>query len=134
MLAFYKRVGWQTELMNLLLDKQEWCSRQLSTVVRSLPRLRLPEMPTPSGQQTVKATGVPSNHQSPSLWQSTLAQVARSPPVAAAITRGKTGQQLQMLNLMIIEIPFPKIPILKMGSWLPGNDQKNLPGHLLWIL
>jgi len=92
--TFYKNPLWQTFLMNVLLDEQEWHSGQLSTVVASLPRLRMPEMPIPSGQHTVRATGVPrnvsSNHQSPSLHQSTSTQAARSPPpVAAAAPKRK---------------------------------------------
>jgi len=88
--TFYKNQFWQHLLMNVLLDEQEWCSKQGSTVVASLPRLRMPEMPTPSSQHTVRATGVPgnvsSNCQSPSLCQSTLTQLARSPPPVAAAT------------------------------------------------
>jgi len=74
--AFNKKQEWQHDLMNVLLDKQEWCSR--TTVVASLLRLRMPEMPTP-GQCTIRVTGVPGNHQSPSLQQSTLTQLATFP-------------------------------------------------------
>jgi len=92
--TFYKMVGWQHDLMNVLLDEQEWHSRQLSTVVESLPRLRMPEMPTSSGWHTVRAIvvsiNVSGNCQSPSLHQSTLTQLARSPPpVAAAAPKRK---------------------------------------------
>ncbi len=87
--AFYnKHPLWQPFVMNVLLDKQEWCSKDGSAVATRLPRLRMPEMPIPSAWHMVRAIGVPSNVSSncPGLRQFTLTQLARSPPTVAAAT------------------------------------------------
>jgi len=86
--TFYKHLLWQTFVMNVLLDKQEWCSKDGSAVAARLPRLRMLEMPIPSACRMVRAIGLPSNVSGncPSLHQSTLTQPARSPPPAAAAT------------------------------------------------
>jgi len=91
--------SWQTLLMNVLLDKQEWQSKDGSTVAAArIQRLRIPEMPVPSaGWHTVRSIGVPGNvagnYQSSGggFCQATLTQPSRSPPVAAATAKRKTG-------------------------------------------
>jgi len=126
--AFYKRQqGWQNELMNVLLDKQDWGNHQLLPVVTSLPRLRMPEMPTP-GQHIIRTTGVPGNWQSFGLCQATLTQpVWSSPPVAAAAPKRKnrtaTAESDDYTDLLLED------PITRMGSQHPKKT-KNLLGCL----
>jgi len=88
--AFFKHPLWHTFVMNVLLDKQEWCSKDGSAIAARLPRLRMLEMPIPSSRCLVRATGVPSNVSgNRSLHQSTLTQPAKSPPAAAAAPKRK---------------------------------------------
>jgi len=117
--AFSNRQGWQNELMNVLLVEQDWCKELLPPVVTSLPRLRMPEMPTP-GWCMVRAAGMSRNCHSSNFFQATLTQPERSLlQLQLVLPRWKTGQQLQLLNLLLIQIQCPKIQIIRMASQQP---------------
>jgi len=142
--TFYKNLLWQTFVMNVLLDKQEWCSKDGSNVAACLPRLRIPEMPIPGGRCTVRATGVPSNvsgnvsgnHQSSGgFCQSTLTQPARSPPPVAAVA-AKKKSRASTLDAESDDYTdsLSEDPNYKDGKPAAQKWPKNLPGHILKIL
>jgi len=78
LVVFYKKQGWQNELINVPLDEQEWYKNQLPHVLASLSNLRMPDMPT--NQCVVRATGVSGScwPSGGNLHQATLTQPARS--------------------------------------------------------
>ncbi len=102
--TFYKYLLWQTFVMNVLLDEQEWCSKDGSAVAAK----RMPEMPIPSVWHMVRAIGLPCNVSGncPRLHQSTSTQLARSPPPTGAVVP-KRKNRTSTLDVESDDYTFP---------------------------
>jgi len=110
--------------MNVLLDEQDWQSKDGSSIAARLPRLRMPEMPVAGAGCHISGNHQSSGGSGGGLHQATLTQASRSPPVAAATYRKKNRTSTADVESDDYTDSLSKDPNYDDANRQPGKDKK----------